>query len=298
MKKPIKSWSRAAWQAIIFMFAVVGLGMASTTKMPTPGSVNFLQGQVTLDGSQLPAQVSSAVLEADQVLQTQQGKAEVLLTPGVFLRVGEESAVKMISPDLANTRVAVTKGSAILEVDELFNENNLVVLEGNTRTRIEQKGLYEFNANESLIRVLDGKATVYEGDAGVTLKKGHEVAFASDEPLKAQKFDRNAVEANSLYRWSQLRSEYEAQANLNAAQTVVVYGGWYGPGWYWAPFWGYYSFLPANGILYSPFGWGFYSPIFLRRFAYSPHVGGPVLSAAQPTPRVFSTMRPMSRGRG
>jgi hypothetical protein len=280
------------------MFAVVSLGMASTTKMPTPGSVNFLQGQVALDGSQLPAQAGSAVLEADQVIQTQQGKAEVLLTPGVFLRVGDQSAVKMISPDLANTRVAVTKGSAILEVDELFKENNLVVLEGNTRTRIDQKGLYEFDANQSLIRVLDGRAAVYEGDAEVTVKKGHEVAFASTEPLKAQKFDRNAVEASSLYRWSQLRSEYEAQANLNAAQNVVVYGGWYGPGWYWAPFWGYYSFLPASGILCSPFGWGFYSPIFLRRFAYSPRLGEAVLNAAQPAPRALSRMRPTSRGRG
>jgi hypothetical protein len=140
--------------------------------------------------------------------------------------------------------------------------------------------LYDFNANQSLIRVLEGKATVHEGDSKVTLKKGHEVAFASAEPLKAHRFDRNAVEATSLYRWSELRSKYEAQANVSAAQNVVVYGGWYGPGWYWAPFWNCYTFLPGGGFLYSPFGWGLYSPVWLSRvwvggyrYGYAPRLG-------------------------
>ncbi|MBV8807880.1 MAG: hypothetical protein JO033_04325 [Acidobacteriaceae bacterium] len=42
-----------------------------------------------------------------------------------------------------------------------------------------------------------------------------------------------------------------------------MYGGWYGPGWYWDPFWSGYAFLPASGFVYSPFGWGFYSPGFV-----------------------------------
>jgi hypothetical protein len=296
MRKLLKD---TPWLAIASLLAFTCVGAASPTKMPTPGSLNFMQGQVMLNGQELPAQpAGSAVLEPSQALDTQQGKAEVLLTPGVFLRVGDESEVKMISPDLADTKVAVVKGSAILEVDELFKENNLAVLVGGTSTRIDQKGLYDFNADQSLISVLDGKATVREGEAQVTLQKGREVAFASPEPLKAQKFDKNVLEASSLYRWSQLRSQYEAQANLNAAQTVVVYGGWYGPGWYWAPFWSYYSSLPASGILYNPFGWGFYSPISLRQFGYVRQVGTPAPSVAQPAPRALSTMRPMANGRG
>lgn len=71
-----------------------------------------------------------------------------------------------------------------------------------------------------------------------------------------------------MLRWSRLRSQYEAQANLDAARTVVINNGWYGPGWYWGPSFGYWSFLPADGFFYSPFGWGFYSPIY---FSY----GGP-----------------------
>jgi hypothetical protein len=58
-------------------------------------------------------------------------------------------------------------------------------------------------------------------------------------------------------------SQAEAQANIAVAQNVVAYGGWYGPGWYWDPFWADYAFLPGAGFLYSPFGWGFYSPAFV-----------------------------------
>jgi len=51
---------------------------------------------------------------------------------------------------------------------------------------------------------------------------------------------------------------------MQTASTVVVGGpDWWGPGWYWNPWWGMYSFLPGDGFLYSPFGWPYYSPLFI-----------------------------------
>jgi hypothetical protein len=47
------------------------------------------------------------------------------------------------------------------------------------------------------------------------------------------------------------------------AQNVAAYGGWYGAGWYFDPAWSFYAYLPGEGFLYSPFGWGFYSPAFI-----------------------------------
>ena len=82
----------------------------------------------------------------------------------------------------------------------------------------------------------------------VTLKKGHTVLLATGQPFKAQSVNKDAVETDPLYRWSELRSEYEAQANIQMAQTIVVNGGWYGLGWYWIPFWNCYGFLPGDGI--------------------------------------------------
>ena len=64
------------------------------------------------------------------------------------------------------------------------------------------------------------------------------------------------------YRWSSLRSSYTAEANVDRAQTYTM-GGWYAPGWDWDPYFSCYTFIPGDGIFYSPFGWGFYSPFFV-----------------------------------
>lgn len=265
----MKGLWRTGWQAAVVMLAAAALGVARPATMPPPGTVNYVEGQVALDGQALSANsAGSALLETNHLLDTGRGNAELLLTPGVFFRLGDNSEVRMVSPGLADTRVESLKGSGMLEVTELFKENDLAVLVGGASTRIEKNGLYDFNADQPAVSVLDGKATVSEGAAHLTLGKGHEALLANGQALKSQKLNKEAVETDPLYRWSSLRSQYEAQANIHTAQTVVVNGGWYGPGWYWDPFWNFYSFLPGNGILYSPFGWGFYSPGLVWRAPY------------------------------
>jgi hypothetical protein len=236
---------------------------AKAANMATPGSVNYIEGQVSLNGNELTSKsIGSAEVGRNQLLETGQGKAEILLTPGVFLRIGEHSAVRMISPELIDTQVELTRGRALVEVTQLLKNNRILVQDNGAATTLEKDGIYGFNADDPRIRVFDGKAKVVSDDTSVELKKGKELNL--NGPLKAEKFDRKAAEKqDSLYQWSNLRSEYLAEASTNAAQVVVMNRGWYGPGWYWDPYWSMYSFLPGTGVLYSPFGYGFYSP-----FAY------------------------------
>jgi hypothetical protein len=263
-----RQWNHGARVAAV-LIVTAAVGMARTTTMPVPGTVNYVEGQVALNGQNLSAKSpGSALLETNEVLDTGQGKAELLLTPGVFLRMGDNSEVRMVSPGLADTRVELVKGTAMLEVAELFKENDLSVMVDGSTTRIEKNGLYDFQTQPAAVSVLDGKATVSEGTAYVTLKKGHEVLVSDVQPLKSQGLNKEAVEADPLYRWSKLRSEYEAEANVDTARMVVVNGGWYGAGWYWDPFWSFYAFLPGDGMLYSPFGFGFYSPGLVWRAPY------------------------------
>jgi hypothetical protein len=262
----MRGMGRIGSRVAIGLLACAALGMA-TTSSPVPGTLNYVEGQVSLDGRALSAKsVSSTDVGPRQVLETGQGNAEILLTPGVFLRLGHNGAIRMLSPGLADTTVALEKGSAILEVDQLFKENHLdVVLNGATAT-IEKTGLYQFDANPPSVSVLTGKAAVNAGSSHVTVKKGRQVFLTGAESFIARKFDKNAIESEPLYRWSKLRSDYDSQANLDEARMVYTYGGWYGPGWYWDPFWSSYAFLPGSGFLYSPFGWGFYSPIAVGPF--------------------------------
>lgn len=255
--------------AAVVLLAAAGLAAARSTTMAVPGTVNYVEGQVGLNGQSLTAQqTGSTQVQANEVLGTGQGKAEVLLTPGVFFRLGDNTEMRMISPGLADTRVELLHGSAMLEVDQLFPQNDLSVVVNGATTKIDKEGLYNFQAAPGSVSVIDGKATVYAGNAHVDVKKGHEVMLADGAPLKSQGWNKEAVESDPLYRWSSLRGQYEADANVNAAYMVNMNGGWYGPGWYWDPFWGFYSFLPASGFFYSPFGFGFYSPIWVSGHPY------------------------------
>jgi len=248
------------WQVSIVLLAAAALSFADTANTP-PGTLNYVEGQVSVQGQvQTPKSVGSTLVGPDQKLQTRDGNAEMLLTPGVYLRVGHHSSVTMLAPDLANTQVELTKGSAMLEVDELFEQNNLSFVMDNSRTRIKKQGLYDFTANPGSVKVLQGEAEVSEGDRQINLKKGHEALLAQGQPPMKQKFNKHQFENDALYRWSMLRSEYASEANVNEGNALLGAGGWWGPGWYWDPFWMDFAFMPGWGMGWGPFGYPFFSP--------------------------------------
>jgi hypothetical protein len=254
------------------IFAVIPAAAASSA---IPGTLNYVEGQVAVAGQTVTSRsVGLVQMAPNQVLETGQGRAEVLLTPGVFLRVGDNSAFRLVSSGLADTRVEVLRGQAIVEVAELFPDNNLWVMMNGANTRLHKQGLYAFNAGTQVVQVFDGQATVEQGDQHKELKNEHELAL--NGTWKVQHFDAKAQAAQDpLYAWSNLRSEYEAEASMQSARNIYVAGNpyWYGPGWYWNPYWDMYGFIPGDGIWYSPFGWPFYSP-WVVGFGYGYGFGG------------------------
>lgn len=221
-----------------------------------PGTVNYVEGSVDLDGSSLTNKsIGNAEMEAGQVLTTHVGKAEILLNPGIYLRVGDNSSVKMLSSGLTPTQVSIESGRAGVEVDELLPQNILQVVDHGVTTQLTKTGYYEFDANHPMVEVSKGQAEVQvAGNHWKRVKAGHELALTGDGAAKEQKFEANA-ESDPIMNWSKLRSQYLAQANNEIAAEGYGYG--YGPGWYWDPgMWGYTFMGP--GPFYSPFGWGFY----------------------------------------
>jgi FecR-like protein len=233
--------------------------------------LNYVEGQTSIGNETLDSKaIGSVQLEPGQSLDTRNGKAEILLTPGVFLRVGSNSSVKMVSPELTNTQVSLDRGEAMLEVDEIHPQNDLRVRQPGATTRVLKTGLYNFDATDNQVRVFDGKAKVQAGDREVSLKGGRELALNATGEVKAQKFDKkDLMQTDELYRWSSLRSDYLSEANVETARIYVADGwwgpGWFGAGWYWNPWFGGFTFIPAGGYLYNPFGWPFYSPWVVPR---------------------------------
>jgi hypothetical protein len=256
------------WKPIIVIAALGTLGMPafgadlSNPESPAspahPGTVNYIEGAAYLNGRLLrDRNVGDAELNAGQVLTTGPGKAEILLTPGIFLRVDSNSAVKMISPDLAQTQVDLEHGRAAVEVDQIFPQNMVQIVDNGVTTQLMKTGYYEFDANQPEALVFDGRAEVQTGDSKwETVKSHHELALVADGAReKTVSFDSHPTN-DELYNWSSLRSHYLAEANNQIAGEYTSMPGFY-PGWYWdAGMWDY-TFLGWNPF-YSPFGWGFY----------------------------------------
>jgi FecR protein len=275
-RQTLRSWAHVAIGLFVLLAVIVPANAQSErgTGPGRPGSLNYLEGRVSI-GTQIidPKSVGSVELEAGQSITTEEGKAEILLVPGAFLRLGENTSVKMVSPGLTNTEVRVQKGRALIEVADIHKENELRIDVNGVTTEILKKGLYDFDADRNQVRVFDGKAAVLENNTPVEVKEGREFNFNAGGSLKTEKFDKKAYK-DDLYDWSSLRSKYLAEANADAARTYVVgSAGWLGGGWYWSPWYDAYTFVPGSGFLYSPFGWGFYSPRWVYRSPYFSYGG-------------------------
>jgi hypothetical protein len=254
-KKAMMNWKITA--------ALLGMGLvcapAFAANPARPGTVNYIEGSAYLDGQQLNNQnVGTAELDAGQVLSTAQGKAEVLLTPGIFLRLDDNSAVKMISPDLTNTQVEVAQGRASVEVDQIFAQNQVQIVDAGVTTQVMKPGYYEFDAARPEAMVFDGQAEAQLGANKWEEIKGHHelalTAVADGAREKTASFNtRNAQD--DLYNWSSLRSQYLAEANNQIARGYM--GAGFYPGWYWDPYGWDYTFIGMSPFM-SPFGWGYY----------------------------------------
>lgn len=249
--------------------------LAQNAVSARPGTINYIEGQASLEGRQLSSKsVGHAELAKGQYLATGNGKAELLLTPGVFLRLDNNSTVKMVAPDLTHTEVQLTQGRATVEVDQLYKQNDILVDLASGQTQLLKNGLYEFDANANTVRVFNGEAAAFAtltpqpGERAIKVKQGKQLILPSTDGRTAN-FDRKATESSdALYKWSSLRSGYLGEANLNLAQSYAGtsgygYGGGYARGWLWSPSVYSYTWLPGDGLFWSPFGYGFYSPSYL-----------------------------------
>jgi hypothetical protein len=246
-------------------------------------------------------------IKENQEFRTEEGRAEILLTPGVFLRMGENSTIRMVSNKLTDTRVEVLSGSVMVECDEVqkndAKDNAVMLLYKDNTMLLTKHGLYRVDADPARFQVYEGEAIVKNESGQATLKSGKETALKG--ALMAENFDKKA--ADELYLWSSQRSSYLAKASASSAMTLrnSSSGGSYSP-WQFNPMFGMYTFVPYGGIAYSPFGWGFWSPYSVLN--YYPYYGGygygggaagrtrPTLGSSSPSLGRLGSGTPASRG--
>jgi hypothetical protein len=264
--------------AFILTAAAVAPSSAQSVISAHSGVIQYVEGDVSLDGAPVVMKYTEFPdVKNGQTLSTESGRAEVLLTPGVFLRLAEDSSFKMVSNRLSDTRVEILTGSAMIEIGELLKDNAITVLQAGAEIELPKKGLYRADADRGSLRVYEGEAQIHSGGQNLTAKKGREVSL---DTVVARNFDTK--DTDSFYRWSARRDAYVSQAN-NAASNSYLGGygsglGTYGfttRGWAWNPYFGMFTFFPMGAQYMSPFGYAFYNPVIIvRNYGPIQSVGG------------------------
>lgn len=246
--------------------AVIGLGCLLWTGIASAqnaisaksGMVNYIEGTVLVDGQPVKVKIDNfPQVRNGSELRTEEGRAEVLLGPGVFMRLGENSAVRMVSDDLMSTRLEYVAGSVIVESAELEKGQSIALAYKGSSIDLVKKGVYRFDGDPARVSVYDGEARVVTDGQAQVVKRSHVLDL--EGVAVAERFDEKTA-GDSTYRWARRRAEYLAVANVSAARQAEQYGFWGSNNWIWNPFFGTFTYLPMDGMYDSFWGYRFWSP--------------------------------------
>jgi hypothetical protein len=178
----------------------------------------------------------------------QDGYAEVLLTPGSFLRIGENSSVVLDGVQLESVSLHLVEGPAVIEVIEIDKKYPIKVTTGKLTMNVVAPGIYRFE--NGVATVIDGKL---QTPTKLAYEKGWQVFFQDN--YRARKVGQ--VRLTSLDVFSQSRSQTIATANFNLASSINPSYGPYDPYWLFAPNIGFYTYIPLRNF-HSPYGYLYY----------------------------------------
>jgi hypothetical protein len=246
----------------------LGVGFAQQQVISAQsGTVQYVEGTVYAGNKRVERKFGQfPSLRSGEELRTADGRAEVLLTPGAFLRLAENSSVRMVSNRLTDTRVDVLSGTVMVECDELLKDNAVsLMLHGDT-IHLQRQGLYRLEAASSVLQVYKGDALVETASGQKEVKTGKQAVLG--DTVAMNHFDEAAAK-DDLYQWSSQRSSNLAYATVTASQSVLNSGATWNGGWMWSGLLDEWTFLPGAGLLYGPFGWGFWSPLYMGYY-YNP----------------------------
>src|SRR5271163_726951 len=94
------------------------------------GLLQYTSGSVLIENKPVLKTTTNllGVKKGETLTTGADGAAEVLLTPGVFVRMVEGSAIRMDSVALTDTRVSILHGSVMVECDEISKDSNVSFL--------------------------------------------------------------------------------------------------------------------------------------------------------------------------
>jgi hypothetical protein len=280
--RPVRSFAAAV---AILAFAAVSAS-AQPIISAKSGVIAGMEGKVLLNNEEVQQSVTHfPEVKEGGVLRTEDGRVELMLPPGFMLRMGENSALKMLANRLIDTRVEIQAGSAVLEVDQVSQDYNVSIALKDGVVNISKVGVYRFDSDPARIKVFHGLATVQIGGQSVMVATGKMLALAG-EAATAEKFDLEQTDA--LDNWSRRRAEAMALANISGAKySNDNYPAQRGSTWAYNPYFDMYTYIPIDGRMCNPYyGLCYYSPMaayqtfYMQPYNYAPSSVGATRSGA------------------
>lgn len=290
--------------AKIFVAAFALLAMASiavnaqhliSTKA---GFVNRAEGKVSIsradseDNTKGRVSLGTQMRDGDSITTEADSFAEILLSPGSYLRLNENSEVRALSTSLTQIRFEIVKGSAITEVATATEQvatisktSPLEIVTPHGTVSIAKDGLYRFDPidTNTLVQVRQGE--LFIGDrlqflAGKAMKVGRGNAFKlNGSPVsKSDMAKVNKDVSDRFDAWSFNRANTLMAANFSALRRSRTMNS-LSYGWMYDSMYNCYTFIPRNGLWYSPYGFGFFNSygwaLNYWPYGYNPYYGYP-----------------------
>lgn len=257
----------------------------------TEGKV-FIRRQDSEDGKRGRASQSTQMKDGDRIITEADSRVELLLSPGSYLRLDQNSEVLAVNTSFDQIRFELLKGSASVEVSTAMEQgaaiskkSPLEIVMPHGAVSIGKDGLYRFDAfeNSTLVQVRQGELYVgdrsqYLAKKAFKIKRGNAVKLNNSPVSKSEVAKINKDSADEFDAWCFGRAQTLMAANISALQrsktmSALRYG------WIYNSFYNCYTFIPGRGLYFSPYGFGFFRSyadcLYYYPFGYGyPYYGG------------------------
>ncbi len=270
--------------------------LAQYTVSAKAGAVNIAEGDIACKRGQGDWDMLIAgddLRSGDAVKTGQAGRAEILLNPGSYLRISENTEFVFTDTSLDNLKIDIIRGAAIVEVAVADWEQGAIasVITPHSEFRLVKGGLYRFDvdAAKTVALVRKGKLVVPQPGAqptkdsewvavtngqsrtmvpGTAVKEGKKIIIEGGQTslLAVSRKEEDLFDA-----WSRDRAQSLIAANKRLMNRGIIAAAierrmitrWDSPWdagrgfWIYNPHSGCYTFVPAFSGYSSPYGWGY-----------------------------------------
>ena len=243
------------------------------------GGVNFVSGRVMVRRTGQAEQLLTDRddLTSSDVVSTAVGaRIEVLLNPGSYFRMTENSEFELTDNSPSNLQLKLIRGSAIVEATGADDTQlRIGIVTDQSRFVIIRRGVYRINVQPGSTEVLVQKGRILMNDSQASIIKGARKLLFTNNSVLTSKLTRK--ELDDFDGWSKQRAETLARANQKLSTSVVNgylagfnYFDWAFSAanprglWAFSPFSRCFTFIPFYYGWISPYGlnYGHYWDIY------------------------------------